>query len=667
MKNRPRNFSFFCAVLTLLLLAAVSFPAFAAQDLTILFTHDMHDYYYPTETVENGELLEHGGAARLATILKENRDDNTLYLDAGDFSMGTLYQTAFSTDGYELRNLGILGCDAATFGNHEFDYGAEGVAANLRSALASGDPLPKLVLSNIDFSGELTPAQQDLKAAFDEYGICRYTILEKAGYKIGIFGLEGPDSIECVQTDIPFTDYIEEAKKTAAELRAEGCDLIIVLSHAGNAPAEEGSRGAADVNGTAIRGEDAELARQVPEIDIIISGHSHSCLEEPSVIGSTVVVSAWEYLKYVGKLTVSKEPGGALSVSNYRLIPVNSEVTEDAETAKRLENYQKAIEKNYLADKGGSFDRIIAHSSFDTISLTDMYATHQEYTTGNLIADSYLYEAEKYGINDIDVALVGLGTIRGSVKKGFISVADAFEICSLGVGADGSAGHPIVSAYVTGKELKLLTELDASLGQMVSSIKMSYSGLSYSFNEDRILLDRVTDVCLVLKDGSREPIDDSRLYRVAANMYALNMLGMLNDLTKGILAITPKYADGTPVRDFYDVSLRRPDGTEIKEWVAFMDYLESFPVGENGVPELPERYRTPLGRKIKFREGGLAILKNPGTATKVIPTAFGIVILVLALLIFLIVLICRAVKKARKRKTVIKEPDKGETDTGGIG
>ena len=84
-----------------------------------------------------------------------------------------------------------------------------------------------------------------------------------------------------------------------------------------------------------------------------------------------------------------------------------------------------------------------------------MYATHGEYPFGNLIADSYIYEAKRNGIDDIDVALVGLGTVRNTFGKGDITTADAFEVCSLGVGSDGSAGHPIISAYITGKELKL--------------------------------------------------------------------------------------------------------------------------------------------------------------------------------------------------------------------
>ena len=114
----------------------------------------------------------------------------------------------------------------------------------------------------------------------------------------------------------------------------------------------------------------------------------------------------------------------------------------------KLEKYKEEISEGYLARFGYKYDQVIAHSNFDFMPLGDMYACHQEYPMGNLIADSYRYEANQNGIDDIDVYLVGLGTIRGSFSEGDIDVPTAFQMCSLGVGADGSAGHPLLSAYI---------------------------------------------------------------------------------------------------------------------------------------------------------------------------------------------------------------------------
>ena len=576
------------------------------NELNIMFIHDSHDYLYPTTTMEGGSIIEHGGAAKLATVIKENADENTIFLDGGDFSMGTLYQAAYSTDAYELRNLGICGCDVTTFGNHEFDYGAKGAAQMLRAAVASGNPLPQIVQSNIDLSGELTAEQADFKKACEEYGVKENTILKCAGYKIGLFGLVGIDCIDCIQTDLKYIDYIKSAKEQVKNLEAEDCDIIIAISHSGT-------------NGDGKKGEDIDLAKKVPGIDVIISGHTHTVYSEPVKVKDTLIVSCGEYLKNVGKLTVSLE-NGKIQVKDYKLIPLDSSVKEDAETKARFEEYKEHINNTYLKDSE-PFDKVIAHSNFDFIGLDEMYGTHQEYPLGDLIADSYIYEAEKNGITDIDVALVGLGTVRSSFKKGDITVADAFEVCSLGVGADGSAGHPLVAAYVKGKDLKLLVELDASLGELVSSIKMSYSGLKYTFNTKRMILTRVTDLAIDRGNGQYEKIENNKLYKVVANMYALNMLDMVNGLTKGIISISPRDKDGNVITDFYSHSLKDTDGNEIKEWVAFKDYLESFDVGESGYPEIPDVYASAQGRKVKISRSIFEDVDFIALITKIIPIA----------------------------------------------
>ena len=574
------------------------------QELNIMFIHDSHDYLYPTKTMVNGSLMEHGGAARLATVIKENAGKNTIFLDAGDFSMGTLYQAAYSTDAYELRNLGITGCNVTTFGNHEFDYGAKGAAKMLRAAKASGDKLPQIVQSNIDLSGKLTEEQADFKKACEEYGVKENTILECAGHKIGIFGVVGISCIACIQTDFEYIDYIKSAKAQVKKLQDEGCDIIIALSHSGT-------------DGDGKKGEDFDLAKKVKGIDVIISGHTHTTYSEPIRVKDTLVVSCGEYLKNVGKLTVTLE-NGKIQAKDYKLIPLNSSIKEDKATKTRLNGYKKNINNTYLKNSE-PFDKVIAHSNFDFIGLDEMYNTHQEYPLGDLIADSYIYEAEKNGIKDIDVALVGLGTVRSSFEKGDITVADAFEICSLGVGGDGSAGHPLVAAYIKGKDLKLLVELEASLGELVSSIKMSYSGLRYTFNTKRLILNRVTELGLDKGADPLEKIQNNKLYKVVGNMYALNMLDMVNNLTKGILTIPPRDKDGNKVTDFYSLAMKDKKGNEIKEWVAFKNYLESFKVGKSGYPEIPEIYASAQGRKVKISHSVFDDIDYVELITKTIP------------------------------------------------
>lgn len=611
-----------------------SVPGVAPKQVKILFTHDIHSYLEPTEGYVDGAVRQHGGAARLATLIKQHSDDSTIYVDAGDFSQGTLFQAGYETDAYELRILGELGCVATTLGNHEWDHAGNGLATMLRTAKASGSPLPQIVESNLDFTGELTDEQANVQAAFDEYGVLPYTIVEVGDAKVAIFGVSGIESIEDSPTSgMKWLDYIESAKRTVRsiqELESPDPDFIVCLSHSGT-------------EGDGVSGEDIELAKAVPEIDFIVSGHSHSAYPEVVKVGDTYIGSAGEYLSNLGSITLEVTPNGTVICVDYELIPIDESVEADEGIENIIAGYKRTIQQTYLAPYGASYDEVIARSNFDFMPLGQMYATHQEYPMGDLIGDSYIYEANEVGIDDIDVALVGLGTIRGSLFEGPITTADAFEICSLGVGADGSAGHPIVSAYITGAELKLLCELDASLGPSVSSIKMSYSGLAYTFNEKRMILDRVTDVHLVRPDGTTEQIQDDELYRVACNMYAANMLGMLNGLTGGLLKIEPKYADGTPVEDFYTCSLMDENGNEVKEWVAFRDYLMSFELGDDGVPVIPSNYVGTQHRKVKASIGGLSVLKNPG-ATTIAAILAGVLLIVIIVLIGKLVL-----RRSRRR------------------
>ena len=601
------------------------------RSFRLLFTHDIHSYLELTVDVVNGVKREHGGAARLAALIKEYRTENSLYMDGGDFSQGTLFQAGYVNSAYELRALGLLGCDATTFGNHEWDNGGTGLAKMLLSANASGDPLPLIVQSNLDFSGELTNEQRDVMNAMETVGAVETAVLTlDNGLRIGVFGLMGIEAIEDSPTSgMKWKNYITAAKDAVKELDGK-CDLIICLSHSGT-------------TGDGKTGEDFDLIKEVPGIDFVLSAHSHTSYPELIMSGDTALGSAGSYLENLGVIDFEVS-GGEVRCVNYELVPIDGTAGSDAGIEKAIDGFKEEVTEGYLA--GAGFDSVIAHISYDMMTLDDMYAVHDEYPLGDLIADSYMYAARQSGINDVNVCVVALGTIRGSLSEGDITTAKAFEICSLGMGSDGTAGHPLVAAYITGSELKLLAELDASLGPIKSDIKMSYSGLEFKFNTKRVLLDRVTEIRLVRADGTYKEIDDDKYYKVVANMYAVNMLGMLNGLTKGILSITMRDGDGNVITDNYAHVLRNPDGSEIKEWRAFADYISSFDKNADGVSEIPESYAAKQGRKVKYTKGGFAVISNPGATTIAAMSALP----ALALIVFLITLGVR-----RRRRNNPKE------------
>ena len=640
-----------CLCISMMPVTAFASEDDSTQHLRILFTSDMHSYMGAAKSMVDGELREHGGSDRLATLLKAYRKsapDNVIYIDGGDFSQGTLYQAGYEDYACELSMLAELGCTAVCPGNHEWDHAGKGFANMLNSAMKYNEKLPMMLCANIDFENDLNEERTYVKETLEKYSeksgqdSIAYSIYEvpDTDIKIGFFGVSGITSIEDSPTSgMNWTDAVETAKTVVEEIK-DKCDIIICLSHSG-------------MSGSGEEGEDMTLAQEVPDIDFILSGHSHNAFKEPIIVGNTVIGSCGEYLQYLGVADFDIAEDGTFTLDNYELVPVDENVKPDPKFTAILKKYQDEIRECYLSRYGYEYEEKIAHCNFNFMTLDEMYATHQEYPMGDLIADSYIYEAAKNGISDIDVALVGLGTIRGTFEQGDITVSQAFQKCSLGVGADGSAGHPLLSAYITGKELKLLVELDASLGPMVSSIKMSYAGLEYEFNTERMLLDRVTSCHLVREDGSYEEIQDDQMYKVCCNMYAANMLGMLNGLTKGILSIVPKYEDGTAVEDFYTCSLIDNSGKEIKEWVAFADYLSSFDIGESGLPEIPEKYRYEQGRKVKVAEEGKAALENPGPTTIAIIVIPAVLIAVIIWIIWLI-----ATRKKRKAKKIAKKARK---------
>jgi len=143
------------------------------QTIDVMFLHDTHSHLNTFATVEDGKSQMLGGFARIKTLIDAQKEKNpdTLLLDAGDFSMGTLIQVVYEEEASELRMLGELGMEVTTLGNHEFDYKASGLANMMNSAIASGDALPAMVLCNVDWetmkTTGFTEEQQMLYDAFE--------------------------------------------------------------------------------------------------------------------------------------------------------------------------------------------------------------------------------------------------------------------------------------------------------------------------------------------------------------------------------------------------------------------------------------------------------------------------------------------------------------------
>lgn len=640
------KFSFKMLFLTLFIAILLIFPGqINAEDnntMTILFTHDMHDHFYPFKVEKEGEIKELGGFSRMYTAILEERDldENLLLLDAGDFSMGTLFQTIFETHSPGLRTMGKLGYDATTIGNHEFDFRPEGLANSLVSAKASNERLPEILASNTSFpydkNQKLTPSLEMLKSAMDDYGVKEYLVLEKGDIKIGLFGLMGEDAdSNAPMAEVKFENIVDTSKAIVDILKnKENVDLIIALSHTGT----EGKSG---------KTEDEILAKEVPEIDVIISGHSHTKLNEAIVINETIIGSAGRYGENLGKINISQDSDNKWNLTSYDLIEINDSFLENEEITLYIDKFRKDIQNEYLDKFDMTFDQVVAYSPFNFISSSKVGKEHKEDTLGNLIADSYIYSvkrAEGENYKNIDVAIVPSGVIRDSFPKGDITVSDVFNVSSLGIGADRVSGYPLIDVYLTGKELKTVAEVDASIQPIMSAAQLYTSGLNYTFNPNRMIFNKVTDVYLLDENEDRVEIVDDKMYRVVAGLYSAQMLSVVGDKSFNLLSVVPKSEDGTPVEDYESRTIYE-EGHELKEWLALAQYLDSFP-SENEVSQVPLYYSKAQGRKIiNDSKNIFDRVKNPN---KISMAIYAIIVILIAIITAIIVFLLKRKNKRKK-------------------
>lgn len=668
-----RRFSAF--FLALLLAALCALPVGAVAEgctqetnvTTILFTHDLHSHFLPQPTAEGGES---GGYARLKTVIDGERAMNpaALLVDGGDFSIGSLIQTLYTTQAAELRTMGAMGYDAVTIGNHEFDHKGTGFAEMLNSAKAAQQAAVELLLVDArpledmdayrERFGPVTPVLPTLleanyapaddnpdrafiRSAMEGYGVTDCMTLERGGVTYGLFGLMGVDSDECAPTSgFTRTDAAKAAKRCVETLKGEGAEIIVCLSHSGTGDSLASS-------------EDEELAKAVDGIDVIVSGHTHSTLAEPLVVNDTYIVSSGPYCQNLGSLTFSWDGSGEKRLLDYRLIPIDETVAENPEIAGFVEQWKDMVGETYLARYGLTYDEVLTRSDYDLN--TPASAVQENNGLGTLVSDAFLWADctlnAAYADSPHTVSVTADGVLRANLPAGDLTAAMAFDVLSMGVGEDGTSGFPLVAVYLTGKELKAAMEVDASVTPIMPAAQLYMSGAKYAFNTKRMFFNRVYDAALtdVTFDesgtGNAYEIDDNALYRVVTGMYSAQMLGTVKSKSMGLLSLEPKQANGTPVTDFADCILYDANGNELKEWYALAAYLEQF--GEDG---LPDRYADPANgcKQVSdsFTPGQLLAGWNGITWV-----VLGIALLLLALILLLIRFLRRRIR--RKKPTPV--------------
>ncbi|OPA81537.1 multifunctional 2',3'-cyclic-nucleotide 2'-phosphodiesterase/5'-nucleotidase/3'-nucleotidase [Paenibacillus selenitireducens] len=450
--------------------------------LTVMHTNDTHAHL--------------GDVARRVSLVNQVRSEggNQLLLDAGDVFSGDLYFTKWLGLA-DLAFMNMMGYDAMTFGNHEFDQGTKVLADFVSKA-----HFP-LISSNVDVSKDrhLFPLMKDATTirtqdpkSTEQAGIYPYVTLDVNGQKVGVFGLTTEDTAETSSPgkDVTFHNAVASAKETVKAMENEGLKIIIGVTHIGYA-------------------RDKELAQAVEGIDLIVGGHTHTTLNAPEIVVDrehntpTVIVQANEWGKFLGRVDLAFDSNGVVLTEqvNGRLVPVDAKVEEDPQAKALLDPYKQELQE--------MMNEVVGVSSI-VLDGERKNVRSKETNLGNLIAEGMLAKAKE--LKQADIALMNGGGIRASIDQGEITMGELRTVMPF--------GNTLFVLDVTGKQLKEGLENGIS-GAKLADLPGKFpqvAGMTFKWDPNQPAGERVYDI-QIKKGSSYVPLDLEATYRMATNSF----------------------------------------------------------------------------------------------------------------------------------------------------
>jgi 5'-nucleotidase / UDP-sugar diphosphatase len=465
--------------------------------------------YNAVKAIENGDLDlslmhtndTHGNVQNIAkrfTAIKEVRatKPNSLLLDAGDVFSGTLYFNEFLGQA-DLAFMNLVGYDAMTFGNHEFDLGSSSDGHKALSEFVKNAKFP-FVSANVNFSkdplfngltnhGTVAEETKDGQI-FD--GIIKVV----DGQKVGIFGLTTEETVEISSVGkVEFNDYIDNAKRMVQEFEKLGVNKIIALTHLG-------------YDDNVQFDNDLELAKQVEGIDVIVGGHTHTKLTAPVLVSEgkvapTVIVQAGQYSEALGTLDVKFDYYGKITTHAGNLINT-ADKAEDAEAVALLQPYKDKITQLQNQSVGVNAAVILDGERANVRT--------KETNLGNLITDGMLAKAK--AINPATViAVTNGGGIRASIPAGDITLGEILTVMPF--------GNSLGIMNLKGSEIKAALEHSVSQAPNQSGGFLQVSGLKFTYDSSKTAGERVVTVDVKGQDGNYTALDLTKNYFVATNTF----------------------------------------------------------------------------------------------------------------------------------------------------
>lgn len=541
----------------LLFLAGVN-PAFAQDGndnppdgtiaLTIVHTNDTHGQYKNSANTVGFEKIK-------AIADKENAD---LILDAGDAFHGLPFAT-IEQGKSTAELLRAVGYDAVCPGNHDFNYGAAAL-----KALGTEEPAAKTE----DSEGKADKAQKNFKLLnanvvnasdgqnyFQPYMTKNVKRGEEVSVKVGVFGLISPDIYSSTAPenvkDVRFDDAVEAAKKTVSKLKNdEKCDVIIALTHIGMTE-KEGMLSSRDI------------AKAVPEINVIIDGHTHAQYDE--VVGNTLIAQTGAYFSNAGIVKIFYEPDSRKIVNTVgRVIsPADAEAYESNwEVSKTIEDIE-ARQKPVLNQVVGKTDVLLEGSAIKTYT--------EETNLGRVITSAYL---ETTGA---DIAFENCGGIRASIAAGDITKGSVIGVSPF--------GNYLVTKKITGADLKSILEKSLEMG--ANNLKayqegkhewpangggsyLQIGGMKVAYDPARSLDNRLVSV-----DIGGAPLDLDSTYTVVTNQFVASNASKYPEL-----AVKPELNQYGASEEAVMRYITNHSGKE--EWAALMSEKNLKAVGGSG-------------------------------------------------------------------------------------
>ena len=464
------------------ILLATAGTAQAEFGLTILHTNDYHDRHEPISRFDGpcsaednaaGECF--GGTARLTNAVRDakSRAGNTpvLLVDGGDQFLGTLFYTQYK-GAVAAEMMNMLGYDAMTVGNHEFDDGPE-VLAEFVDAVEF-----PILMSNADISGEPLIADKIMKS----------TVVEKGGERIGLIGLtpQDTDELSSPGPNVVFTNPAEAVQAEVDRLTADGVNKIVVLSHSGY-------------------GVDLGVARNTTGVDVIVGGHSNTLLGDfenaegpyPTVVNGVQIVQAYAYGKYLGELNVTFDDEGNVVEASGQPLLIDASVVEDEAVLARIGELAEPLEEIR--------QRVVAETGVE-IGGDREVCRAQECTMGSLIADAMLERVKDQGIQ---VAIQNGGGIRASIDAGPITMGEVMTVLPF--------QNTLSTFQVTGATLLEALENGVSQVEEGAGRFPQVAGMSFAYDASAAPGSRVSDVMI-----GGEPLDPEATYGVVSNNYVRN-------------------------------------------------------------------------------------------------------------------------------------------------